>query len=65
MQPHADTALQALAEEAVVYAYPLYEMCRMRAATSPQRTDAVGALVQCVHARTPVAARRQEPRRDA
>ncbi|WP_018906196.1 DUF1254 domain-containing protein [Variovorax paradoxus] len=41
MQPHTDT-LPALAEEAVVYAYPLYEMCRMRAATSPQRTDAAG-----------------------
>lgn len=41
MQPHIDT-LQDLAEEAVVYAYPLYEMCRMRAATSPQRTDAAG-----------------------
>lgn len=41
MQPHTDT-LQALAEEAVVYAYPLYEMCRMRAATSPQRTNAAG-----------------------
>ncbi|ATA56802.1 hypothetical protein CKY39_28960 [Variovorax boronicumulans] len=42
MQPHTDATLQALAEEAVVYAYPLYEMCRMRAATSPQRTDAAG-----------------------
>ncbi|KLN57454.1 DUF1254 domain-containing protein [Variovorax paradoxus] len=41
MQPHTDI-LQAVAEEAVVYAYPLYEMCRMRAATSPQRTDAAG-----------------------
>ena len=41
MQPHADT-LHAVAEEAVVYAYPLYEMCRMRAATSPQRTDTAG-----------------------
>jgi hypothetical protein len=41
MQPHADN-LQALAEEAVVYAYPLYEMRRMRAATSPRRTDAHG-----------------------
>jgi len=41
MQPHTDT-LHAVAEEAVVYAYPLYEMCRMRAVTSPQRTDAAG-----------------------
>lgn len=34
--------MHALAEEAVVYAWPLYEMCRMRAATSPRRTDASG-----------------------
>jgi hypothetical protein len=37
-----DIELRALAEEAVVFAYPLYEMSRMRAATSPQRTDAAG-----------------------
>ncbi|AGU51879.1 hypothetical protein VAPA_1c48140 [Variovorax paradoxus B4] len=40
--PSRTDTLQALAEEAVVYTYPLYEMCRMRAATSPQRTDAAG-----------------------
>lgn len=42
MQPtlSAPTSLQALAEEAVVYTYPLYEMARMRAATSPKRTEA-------------------------
>jgi hypothetical protein len=34
------TDLRALAEEAVVWAYPLYEMRRMRAATSPKRTEA-------------------------
>lgn len=34
------TELRALAEEAVVWAYPLYEMRRMRAATSPRRTEA-------------------------
>lgn len=34
--------LRALAEEAVTYALPLYEMSRMRAATSPQRVDAAG-----------------------
>ncbi|WP_399697807.1 DUF1254 domain-containing protein [Xenophilus sp.] len=34
------TDLHALAEEAVVYAWPLYEMSRMRAATSPHRTEA-------------------------
>jgi hypothetical protein len=33
----AEAQLRALAEQAVVYAYPLYEMARMRAATSPQR----------------------------
>jgi hypothetical protein len=33
-------ALQALAEQAVTWAYPLYEMRRMRAATSPRRTEA-------------------------
>ena len=32
----------ALAEEAVIATYPLYEMCRMRAATSPRRTDGHG-----------------------
>ena len=32
--------LQALAEQAVTWAYPLYEMRRMRAATSPRRTEA-------------------------
>lgn len=31
--------LAALAGDAVVYAYPLYEMARMRAATSPRRTE--------------------------
>lgn len=35
-----NTAAPTLAEEAVVYAYPLYEMARMRAATSPKRADA-------------------------
>lgn len=34
---------RALAEEAVIATYPLYEMCRMRAATSPRRTDADGS----------------------
>lgn len=34
------TAAPTLAEQAVVYAYPLYEMARMRAATSPKRTEA-------------------------
>ncbi len=33
-------AQQALAEQAVTWAYPLYEMRRMRAATSPRRTEA-------------------------
>jgi hypothetical protein len=33
----------ALADEAVLATYPLYEMCRMRAATSPRRTEAAGA----------------------
>ena len=28
-----------LAEAAVLYTYPLYEMARMRAATSPRRTE--------------------------
>jgi hypothetical protein len=37
-----ENELRALAEEAVVHAYPLYEMARMRAATSPQRTDTAG-----------------------
>lgn len=37
-----DNELRTLAEEAVVYAFPLYEMSRMRAATSPQRTDTAG-----------------------
>lgn len=37
----ADTRA-ALAEEAVIATYPLYEMCRMRAATSPRRTDGAG-----------------------
>ncbi|RCW68759.1 DUF1254 domain-containing protein [Pseudorhodoferax soli] len=39
----AAIANRALAEEAVVSAYPLYEMARMRAATSPRRTDGAGA----------------------
>ena len=34
--------LQALAGQAATYAYPLYEMRRMRAATSPQRVDGAG-----------------------
>lgn len=43
MQANTDTSpLHTLAEEAVVYAFPLYEMSRMRAATSPQRTDTAG-----------------------
>jgi hypothetical protein len=37
-----DAGLDTLAEEAVVYAWPLYEMCRMRAATSPQRCETAG-----------------------
>lgn len=37
-----DNEPRALAEEAVVYSFPLYEMSRMRAATSPQRTDVAG-----------------------
>ena len=37
-----DNELRTLAEEAVVYAFPLHEMSRMRAATSPQRTDIAG-----------------------
>ncbi len=40
MSAVAPTELQALAEEAVVYAWPLHEMARMRAATSPKRTEA-------------------------
>ena len=36
----APESLQALAQEAVLYAWPLYEMARMRAATSPKRTEA-------------------------
>lgn len=35
----AAAELQALAEQAVTWAYPLYEMRRMRAATSPRRTE--------------------------
>ena len=35
----SDAAPSDLAEAAVVYAYPLYEMARMRAATSPRRTE--------------------------
>ncbi|MGJ7528372.1 DUF1254 domain-containing protein [Variovorax sp. GB1P17] len=43
MQANTDTGpLHTLAEEAVVYAFPLFEMSRMRAATSPQRTDTAG-----------------------
>lgn len=43
MRANTDTGpLHTLAEEAVVYAFPLYEMSRMRAATSPQRTDNAG-----------------------
>lgn len=34
-----DQALLALALEAVTYAYPLYEMSRMRATTSPRKCD--------------------------
>ncbi len=37
-----DTVLQALAREAFVYAFPLHEMTRMRAATSPRRLPGVG-----------------------
>lgn len=33
------TDLAALADDAVAYAYPLYEMARMRVATSPRRTE--------------------------
>lgn len=36
------TELQALALEAFVYAYPLHEMTRMRAATSPRKLPGVG-----------------------
>ncbi|MET3181435.1 UNVERIFIED_ORG: hypothetical protein ABIC43_004604 [Variovorax guangxiensis] len=43
MQATIDNEQQrTLAEEAIVYAFPLYEMSRMRAATSPQRTDIAG-----------------------
>jgi hypothetical protein len=41
-----DNELRTLAEEAVVYAFPLYEMSRMRAATSPQRTDIAGEALK-------------------
>ena len=37
-----DTELQALAREAFVYAFPLHEMTRMRAATSPRKLPGVG-----------------------
>ena len=37
-----DTELQALALEAFVYAFPLHEMTRMRAATSPRKLPGVG-----------------------
>ncbi|CAB5713046.1 Uncharacterized conserved protein [Delftia tsuruhatensis] len=54
----ATASLVALAEEAVVYTYPLYEMARMRAATSPRRQangEPAGAALrwcnQFVHAR--------------
>lgn len=54
----ANSAMAALAEEAVVYTYPLYEMARMRAATSPRRQatgEQAGAPLrwcnQFVHAR--------------
>lgn len=54
----APTDLVALAEEAVVHTYPLYEMARMRAATSPRRNAAGEAAPaplrwcnQFVHAR--------------
>ncbi len=36
-----DTDLQALAREAFIYAFPLHEMTRMRAATSPRRLPGV------------------------
>jgi len=39
----AHAELRALTEEAAVYAWPLYEMRRMRAATSPQRIAGTGA----------------------
>lgn len=39
--PHdAAATLRALADEAVTYTYPLYEMARMRAATSPRQCAA-------------------------
>ena len=34
--------LDRLAQEAVIYTYPLYEMSRMRAATSPRRVEGSG-----------------------
>jgi hypothetical protein len=37
-----DSDLQALAREAFVYAFPLHEMTRMRAATSPRRLPGAG-----------------------
>lgn len=37
-----DTALQALADEAFVYAFPLHEMTRMRAATASRRVEGLG-----------------------
>src|SRR5574343_93699 len=36
----AESALDALAQEAVTYAFPLAEMSRMRAITSPRRCHA-------------------------
>jgi hypothetical protein len=42
MTANTETQLRTLAEQAVVYTFPLYEMSRMRAATSPQRTEAAG-----------------------
>lgn len=38
--PTGAAALRGLAAEAVTYAWPLYEMSRMRAATSPRKTAA-------------------------
>jgi len=43
-QTTPDDALLHQAEEAVLYAYPVYEMCRMRALTSPQRLPGGEAL---------------------
>jgi hypothetical protein len=37
-----DTELQTLAREAFVYAFPLHEMTRMRAGTSPRKLPGVG-----------------------